>query len=65
MCINTIVLQPDGGILLGGIFTSVNQTRRVSIARLLPDGTLDTSFMDTAYNQFAGLINPAYYNTRI
>ena len=58
--VNTITLQPDGRILLGGIFTSVNQTRRVSIARLLTDGTLDTSFMDTAYNQFAGLINPYY-----
>ena len=60
----SITLQPDGGILLGGLFTSINQTRRVSIARLLPDGTVDTSFMDTAYNQFAGLINP-YYNPDI
>lgn len=58
--INTIALQPDGGILLGGIFTSINQTRRISIARLLPDGEVDTSFLDTAYNQFAGLINPYY-----
>ena len=58
--VNTIALQPDGGILLGGTFTSVNQTRRISIARLLTDGELDTSFMDTAYNQFAGLINPYY-----
>lgn len=58
--VNSILLQPDGGILLGGQFTSINQTRRVSMARLLPDGTLDTTFMDTAYNQFAGLINPYY-----
>jgi len=58
--VQCITLQPDGGILLGGIFTSVNQTRRVSIARLLANGTVDTSFMDTAYNQFAGLINSYY-----
>lgn len=58
--VNTIALQPDGGILVGGTFTSINQTRRVGIARLYGDGSLDTTFMDTAYNQFAGLINPYY-----
>jgi uncharacterized delta-60 repeat protein len=62
--VNAILLQPDGGILLGGVFTSINQTRRISLARLLTDGSLDTSFMDTAYNQFAGLINP-YYNPAV
>ena len=39
---------------MSGIFTRFNQTRRVGIARLFSDGTVDTSFMDTAYNQFAG-----------
>ena len=52
-----LVLQPDGKVLLAGIFTRFNQTRRVGIARLFSDGTVDTSFMDTAYNQFAGVIN--------
>jgi uncharacterized repeat protein (TIGR01451 family)/uncharacterized delta-60 repeat protein len=51
----TIVSQDDGEILLGGLFTSYNQTRRVGIARIFSNGTLDTSFMDTAYNQFAGV----------
>lgn len=59
-----VVLQPDGDIVFAGIFTSVNQTRRVGLARLLPDGSLDTGFMDTAYNQFAGMINP-YYNSDV
>jgi uncharacterized delta-60 repeat protein len=54
-------LQPDGEILIGGDFTTYNQTRRVGLARLYADGSLDTSFMDTAYNQFAGLINH-YHN---
>ena len=55
----SIALQPDGNILIGGDFTTYNQTRRFCIARLFNDGSLDTSFMDTAYNQFAGL--PNYY----
>ena len=46
-----------------------NTTRRIGLARLLggqgaqagEGGWLDTSFMDTAYNQFAGVINH-YYN---
>lgn len=56
-----ITIQPDGNILIGGDFTTYNQTRRVGIARIFPYGSLDTSFMDTAYNQFAGLINH-YHN---
>ena len=59
----TVVLQDEGAILLGGLFTSYNQTRRVGIARIFNNGPLDTSFMDTAYNQFAGVpthfFNPA------
>lgn len=52
-----ISIQQDGGIVVGGIFTSINSTRRVGIARLLPQGWVDTSFMDNAHNQFAGLPN--------
>lgn len=52
-----IALQPDGKVLLGGLFTSINGTRRMGVARLFAHGPLDTSFMDTAYNQFAGLVN--------
>ncbi len=57
----TIQLQPDNNILIGGNFTTYNQTRRVGLARVFPDGSLDTSFMDTAYNQFAGVPNQ-YFN---
>ena len=59
--IYAMTLQPDGTIFVAGDFTTFNQTRRVGLARLLTDGTLDTSFMDTAYNQYAGLINH-YHN---
>jgi len=39
-----IVIQPDGKILIGGIFTAVGGVTRNRIARLNADGTLDTSF---------------------
>jgi uncharacterized delta-60 repeat protein/uncharacterized repeat protein (TIGR01451 family) len=55
--IYSIVLRPsDEHIYIGGLFTFYNQTRRMGLALVKPDGTLDTTFMDTAYNQFAGLI---------
>lgn len=57
----TVVVQPDGRILIGGLFTSINNTRRDGVARLFASGEVDTSFMDSAYNQFAGLHKP-YYN---
>lgn len=45
---------PDS-IYLGGPFTLYNGTHRLGFARLNMDGSVDTSFLDTAYNQFAGL----------
>jgi uncharacterized delta-60 repeat protein/uncharacterized repeat protein (TIGR01451 family) len=50
----------ESRIYVGGMFTAFNSTRRVGLARLFLDGTVDTSFLDTAYNQFAGLINPLF-----
>ena len=60
----TLLARPDSTMMVGGIFRSINGTRRVGIARLLFNGTVDTSFMDTAYNQFAGLINPNYVDPK-
>lgn len=51
----TINPQSDGTLYIGGQFTTINGTRRMGFARLYADGTVDTTFMDTAYNQFAGL----------
>ena len=51
-----ITLQPlDGTIYVGGQFSSFNGTHRLGFTRLYPNGTVDTTFLDTAYNQFAGL----------
>lgn len=42
--VQTVVVQPDQRILIGGDFTSVLGQSRSRIARLLPDGSLDGTF---------------------
>ena len=42
--INTVAAAPDGGTLLGGQFSTVNGSAHLNIARLSPDGTLDSSW---------------------
>jgi uncharacterized delta-60 repeat protein len=42
--INSIALQSDGKIIIGGMFTSFNGTNRGRVARLNADGSLDTGF---------------------
>jgi uncharacterized delta-60 repeat protein len=46
--ISVVVVEPDGKILLGGSFTMVLGVTRNHIARLNPDGTLDTAFNPNA-----------------
>jgi uncharacterized delta-60 repeat protein len=40
----SIALQPNGKVILGGAFVSVNNTNRGRIARLNSDGSLDLAF---------------------
>ncbi len=42
--VNSVAVQSDGKVLIGGAFTTVNGTARNGIARLNSDGTLDTGF---------------------
>ena len=42
--VDAIAVQPDGRILIGGAFSQVNNVNEIGVARLNPDGTLDTSF---------------------
>lgn len=42
--VRCLAIQPDGKILIGGIFTSVQGAPRSRIARLKADGTVDTDF---------------------
>jgi uncharacterized delta-60 repeat protein len=51
---SSLALQPDGRILLGGFFDTVDGVARRRIARLNTDGTLDLSF--DPGSGFAGLI---------
>ena len=53
--VRVVVVQPDGKILLGGDFTTLSPNggapvTRNHIARLNPDGTLDTAFNPNANN---------------
>ena len=58
--IYNISAQPDGSMYVGGLFTTFNGTHRLGFTRLYADGTVDTTFLDTAYNQFAGLHRKYY-----
>lgn len=42
--VHAIAVQPDGKIVIGGVFTNYNGTTTNRIARLNADGTLDNSF---------------------
>src|SRR5205823_122116 len=48
--VQSIAVQADGKILVGGFFTSIGGQTRNRIARLNPDGTLDTAFNPNANN---------------
>ncbi len=52
---SAVTEQTNFTIYVGGAFTAVNTTHRLGFARLNPDGTVDTTFLDTAYNEFAGV----------
>jgi uncharacterized delta-60 repeat protein len=46
--VSSIAIQCNGSILVGGQFTTLGGITRNRIARLLPDGSLDSSFDSTA-----------------
>src|SRR3546814_15650726 len=48
--VRTVVLQPDGKVLAGGIFDTVGGVAIPRIARLNADGTRDTSFASPGIN---------------
>ena len=52
----------QNSVLVGGLFTSYNQTYGRSLARLLSHGTLDTDFMDRAYCRSIGFWQEAPQN---
>ncbi len=48
--LTAMAIQPDGEIVVGGSFTSMNGVTRRRITRLLPDGSLDLGFFAEANN---------------
>ncbi|MBA2434153.1 MAG: delta-60 repeat domain-containing protein [Verrucomicrobiota bacterium] len=46
--VNRAIVQPDGKLLISGVFATVNGVARPSLARLNADGTLDTTFVPVA-----------------
>ena len=42
--VNIVLEQPDGKLLIGGLFTTFNGTNRPDVARLNWDGSLDNGF---------------------
>jgi uncharacterized delta-60 repeat protein len=54
--VNTIALQPDGRVVLGGNFTTVNSTTANHLVRLMPDGSMDPTF-DLTYGVTGQTVN--------
>ena len=55
--VNTIILQADGKILLGGSYTTFNGNTRNRLLRLNSDGTEDTAFYTNLGTGFNSAIN--------
>lgn len=49
--VRALALQPDGKILVGGSFTSFGGLPREYLCRLLPDGTVDPTFIGPDFSQ--------------
>lgn len=46
--IHSLAVQPDGKVLIGGMFSGVNNATRIRLARVNADGTLDSNFVTSA-----------------
>ncbi|HEX8427864.1 hypothetical protein [Hymenobacter sp.] len=54
--VKTIVVQTDGKIVVGGEFSAYNGVRRIAIARLNANGTLDPTFAASSTNEINGSV---------
>ena len=55
--VNSIAVQTDGKILVGGSFTTLNGTSRNGLIRLNSDGTQDTAFYTNLGTGFGGSVS--------
>jgi uncharacterized delta-60 repeat protein len=58
--ISTLVVQPDGKVLVGGPLTFINGTNRYGSARLNADGSADDTFISDGFNPDVGISYPTY-----
>ena len=61
--VSVIAVQPDGKIIIGGFFTAYNNIIARNIARLNPDGTLDTTFSSPILNSAGSFISTVAVQT--
>jgi uncharacterized delta-60 repeat protein len=54
--VNTLAIQSDGKILVGGLFTALKGTTRNRLVRLNADGTEDTAFYTNLGTGFANVV---------
>lgn len=52
--VRAMLLLPDGRLLLGGDFTSFNGVAREYLVRLMPDGSVDTTFTGPNFGESGG-----------
>ena len=55
--VSSVAVQADGKVVLGGVFTTVNGTARSRIARLNPNGSLEST---VTFNQGTGANNTVF-----
>lgn len=55
--VHSVVVQPDGKVLVGGSFTKLGSDARNYIGRYNNDGSLDTSFSPNAFANAGGLVH--------
>ncbi len=53
--VSSLALQPDGKIVLGGVFERVGGQARTNLARVNPNGSLDASFSSAANGPVSSL----------
>jgi uncharacterized delta-60 repeat protein len=52
VAIGALALQPDGKVIIAGIFNTVSGVARARVARVNDDGTLDATFVDPKVSGF-------------
>jgi uncharacterized delta-60 repeat protein len=57
--IHSVAVQPDGRVMIGGMFSGINGATRIRLARLNADGTLDPGFV-TSVNSSISFITVSH-----